>query len=119
MSEARAEGDFQPSHEVGEPLEPRRAGQSACAVVGCYVTTPHLHGSSTSEPRAGDDVTGLSVGALREAIINATELNGAYGKNLHESRAVILRVGGTYYSLAEVAVGFIDGSFCLILQGDE
>lgn len=60
---------------------------------------------------------GLSVGALREALIEVTELEGAFGRNLHESKDVLLRVGDSYLPLGQVSVAFVGGSFCLILQG--
>lgn len=55
----------------------------------------------------------MSVGALREAIINACDLEGAFGQNLHESKGVMLRVRPTtdpvddlVFPLQQVSVGF-------------
>ena len=39
------------------------------------------------------DKPGLSVGKLREAITRATEGGGAWGRNLHPSKSVVLRRG--------------------------
>jgi len=62
----------------------------------------------------------LSVGALREAIINATELEGAFGQNLHESKDVLVRDrDGGYFPLEQVSVGFVNGAFVMILQSGE
>lgn len=47
-----------------------------------------------------------SIGELREAIIQATELDGVFGQSIHESKEVLLRVNGQTYPLDEVSVGF-------------
>lgn len=63
-----------------------------------------------------DTVAGLTVGELREAIIYACDLNGAYGQNLSENKAVLLYVNGEYLPLSKVAVSFHNGKFALVLQ---
>lgn len=62
----------------------------------------------------------MSIGALREAIINATELEGVFGQNIHESKDVLVRVGDQTYPLAEVSVGFdaSTGSFVMYLSAE-
>lgn len=64
----------------------------------------------------------LSIGELREGIVNATELNGVFGHNVHESKKVLIRVGENTYPLSEVSVGFDgeSGMFVMYLTaGDE
>lgn len=60
---------------------------------------------------------GMSIGALREAIIEATELGGAWGGNMHESKPVMLRVNGQTFPLTTVSASFLSGRFVLVLDG--
>ena len=46
----------------------------------------------------------------------ATELEGSWGANMHESKPVLLRVGGRTYPLEGVSSAFIDGQFCMVLD---
>lgn len=62
-------------------------------------------------------MTPLSVGELREAIITACDLGGAYGENLSETKSVYLRVDNNYFPLHRVAVSFHEGRFILLLDG--
>lgn len=60
----------------------------------------------------------LSVGALKEALHAVTELGGAYGRNLSETKSVWIRVHGHMFHLAAVAVISHEGRFILVLDGD-
>jgi hypothetical protein len=59
----------------------------------------------------------LSIGELREALISAMDLGGAWGRNLGESKKVLLRVDGRMYPLASVSAAFTGGGFALVLDG--
>lgn len=64
----------------------------------------------------------MDVGALKEAIIDATELNGVYGKNLSMTKEVLLRIGDypeKTYPLARVKISVIEGSFVMVLEADK
>lgn len=69
--------------------------------------------SSAEQPPPGE---GLSAGALREALISAMDLGGAYGQNLSASKDVVIQAGEQFWSLAQVAVGFRAGRFVLVLK---
>ena len=61
---------------------------------------------------------GISIGELREALVSATDLGGAFGGNLHESAGILLRDGdGVTRPLAAVSAAFIGGAFVLVLDG--
>ena len=64
-----------------------------------------------------DTATGLTVGELREAIIAACEYGGAYGEDLSETKAVLLRVKDEYFPLNRISVSFRGGKFVLLLDG--
>jgi hypothetical protein len=57
----------------------------------------------------------LSVGALRNVLVDALDHGGVLGENLHESKDVLLRVDGAYYPLARIGVAFVDGRIALVL----
>jgi hypothetical protein len=60
---------------------------------------------------------GLTVGELREAIIAACDLGGAYGQNLSETKQVLIRTAeDTYLPLSRVCVKFHAGRFALVLD---
>ena len=61
----------------------------------------------------------LSAGALREALVDAMDLGGAWGENLHESKQFLLSVDGRYYPLAQASVAFVAGRFALVLTAGE
>lgn len=63
----------------------------------------------------------MSIGALKEGIINATELEGVFGQNVHESKDVVLRIDGKYYPLSQVSIGFLShtGQFAMFLDGGD
>jgi hypothetical protein len=61
----------------------------------------------------------LSVGELRERIVYATELGGAFGENLHESKDVLVQVGDEFWQLSFVKVAFRGGRFVLVLEAGE
>jgi hypothetical protein len=61
---------------------------------------------------------GMSIGALREALTAFTDLNGAWGQNMHESKPVYLRVHGHVFRLTQVAASFHEGSFAIMLDGE-
>ena len=63
-----------------------------------------------------DTQRGLTVGELREALISAMDLGGAYGRDLPEAKAVLLQVGDQVWPLATVKVSVRDGSFVLVLE---
>lgn len=76
----------------------------------------------TASPTKGlMEQAGMSIGALREAIINATEFEGVFGQNVHESKDVLLRVGEKCYPLTEVSVGFYapTGRIVMYLTGEQ
>lgn len=60
----------------------------------------------------------LNIGQLREATISTTDLDGAYGQSISETKQVLVRVGETYLPLAQVSVGVVAGRFALILTTD-
>lgn len=62
---------------------------------------------------------GLSIGALREALVSVMDLGGAWGQNLGESKEVLLRVHGLTFPLRQVAASFHEGRFVLMLDGGE
>lgn len=62
---------------------------------------------------------GLSVGTLQEALTEITDGGGAWGRNMHPSKDVLLRVGDQVYPLAQVAVSFYGGSFTVMLTARE
>jgi hypothetical protein len=78
-------------------------------------------GAAPETPVSKDEPSCMSIGALREAIVNATELGGVFGQNVHESKDVLLRVGDKSYPLSEVAVGFHapTGRFVMYLTAEE
>lgn len=59
----------------------------------------------------------MDVAALRESIRIATEEGGAFGKNLHETKDVVLDIDGVQRGLESVSVSFVDGAFVLKLTG--
>jgi hypothetical protein len=61
----------------------------------------------------------LSVGELRERIVYATELGGAFGENLHESEDVLVQVGDEFWRLSVVKVSFRSGRFVLVLEAGD
>lgn len=62
----------------------------------------------------------LSVGALREALIDVMELGGAWGGNMHESKEVLLRTpDGSLLPLVSVSAAFVEGRFVLVLDGGQ
>jgi hypothetical protein len=60
----------------------------------------------------------MSIGALREALTTFTDLGGAWGSNLRESKEVLLRVHGHVFSLKRVAASFHEGRFVVMLDGE-
>lgn len=64
----------------------------------------------------GLEPDGTSIGELREAIVEAMDLNGAFGVNLHESKDVLLRAGDVYRHLRQISVGFVNGRLVFILE---
>jgi hypothetical protein len=69
--------------------------------------------SPAEQPPPGE---GLSTGALREALISAMDLGGAYGANLSGTKDVVIQVGEQFWSLGQVAVSFRAGRFVLLLK---
>jgi hypothetical protein len=69
--------------------------------------------SRPEQPPSGE---GLCVGALREALIDAMDLGGAWGANLHESKDVVIQAGDQFWSLGQVAVSFRAGRSVLVLK---
>lgn len=62
---------------------------------------------------------GLSVGGLKDALSTVTNGGGAYGRNLHPSKQVMLQIGDRVYPLNRVVVSFINGALAVILEGGE
>jgi hypothetical protein len=60
---------------------------------------------------------GLSIAELREAITAVTTEGGAWGKNMNDSKEVMLRIGDRTYPLQNIAASFEDGHFVLMLTG--
>jgi len=60
----------------------------------------------------------MSIAFLRESLVTFTDLNGAWGSNLHESREVLLRVHGHVFTLKQVAASFYEGRFVVMLDGE-
>ena len=60
----------------------------------------------------------MSAGELRDAITAAMDDSGAYGRNLHPTKDVLIQIGESYYALNHVAVDFVHGSFVLTLNAD-
>lgn len=60
----------------------------------------------------------LTVGELREAIIYACDLGGAYGQNLSETKEVLIRIENACHPLSQVSVTFHEGRFVLMLDSD-
>lgn len=58
----------------------------------------------------------MTVGVLREALISAMDLGGAYGRNLGESKPAVVEVAGWMLNLDQVAVDFRNGFFVLALK---
>lgn len=56
-----------------------------------------------------------SVGELRKALAEAMDHGGAFGKNLHESKDVVLNIDGTERHVSQLAVSFVDGAFVFVL----
>jgi hypothetical protein len=61
----------------------------------------------------------LTVGVLRESLVAAMDLGGAYGQNLGESKGVLLQVGDDYWPLERVKVSVRHGLFVLVLEAGE
>lgn len=61
----------------------------------------------------------MSAGSLREKLAGAMDLGGAFGRNLHESKGVLLRVGDGFLALDQVSVTSVNGSFVLVLHAGE
>lgn len=59
----------------------------------------------------------LSIGALREAIIEAMDLGGAWGSNMHESKEVLVRLDGKCYRAAGASTGVHPGALRLRADG--
>lgn len=57
-----------------------------------------------------------SIGEVKEKIIEATELDGAFGQNMHESKEVVIRTPEGIYSIDEVLVTAIAGKFVMMLD---
>jgi hypothetical protein len=58
-----------------------------------------------------------SVEELKEAIITACDLGGAYGKNLSETKEVLVRVtDNTYLPVNHICVSFYAGKFVFVLD---
>jgi hypothetical protein len=65
-------------------------------------------------------IVSLNIEQLSDAIRVATEEGGAYGKDLHPSKPVILQVGDRRYRLGRVSAAFLEtGVFGLILTADQ
>lgn len=70
--------------------------------------------------RAEDVADGTSIGELREALTFFTDLGGAWGANMHESKQVLLRVEGRHvYRLAHVEASFHEGRIVIMLDSQE
>lgn len=65
------------------------------------------------------DMNGLSIGALREALIEVMDLGGAWGQNMHESKPAVIQIGDSYWHLGTVKSSFQGGRFVLILEAGE
>lgn len=60
----------------------------------------------------------MNVRQLKDAITAATEQGGAYGVDLHPEKDAVVRVSGTEIPIQRVSVGFVNGSFVLIIDTD-
>jgi len=58
----------------------------------------------------------MDIGALREGLVTAMDRGGAWGRDLHESKPVLIDVGGQMYELDQAAVTFAGGRFALVLR---
>lgn len=63
----------------------------------------------------------MTAGTLREGLVSAMDLGGAFGANLHESKEVLVRVGDVegkhhYLTVEHVAVAFVGGRFVFVVQ---
>ena len=58
----------------------------------------------------------MDVGTLRERIVDAMDLGGVLGSNLHESKEVLLEADDHLHPLNKVAVRFYEGRFVLVLS---
>lgn len=63
-----------------------------------------------------EPIAGMSVGALRECLINAMDLGGVFGSNLHESKEVLLSVDDQFWPLRKASVRFHEGRLVLVLS---
>jgi hypothetical protein len=61
----------------------------------------------------------MSIGALREALIDFMDLGGAWGRNLGESKDALIQVGDNFYPLWRVKASFHEGSFVVVLEAGE
>lgn len=61
----------------------------------------------------------MDIGELREALLTFTDLKGAWGASMHESKEVLLRADGRVFRLARVAASFYEGSFVIMLDGED
>lgn len=60
----------------------------------------------------------MNVRQLRDAITVATEQGGAYGRDLLPTKEAVVRVSGIEIPVQRVSVGFVNGSFVLIIDTD-
>jgi hypothetical protein len=61
----------------------------------------------------------LSVGELREALIDAMDLGGVLGANLHESKKAVIQVKDDFWYVAVVKTCFRNGRFVLVLEAGD
>jgi hypothetical protein len=64
------------------------------------------------------DGAAISIGELREALVSAMDLGGAWGQDMHESKKALLRIDGETYPLTRVSAAFTGGSFVVVLDAD-
>lgn len=61
-------------------------------------------------------MNGLTIGDIQDGLFKATERGGAWGKNMHPSKEVLVRIDETYYPIRYVSCSFVNGSFVMIFD---
>jgi hypothetical protein len=63
-----------------------------------------------------DEIQAMSIGELREVLADLMDLEGAWGKNLDESKEALIQAGDEYWVLGRVKASFFAGRFVVILE---